>query len=179
MPIVVAVVALAIDQVTKAIASESLGREADTHRVELLGSLLAFEYIENTGAAFGVLEGQGVVLTLIAGAVVAALIWRYVRVGRSSPMLAVSLGLLVGGALGNVVDRIRLGYVVDFIAVGVWPKFNAADSAVTIGVLMLAWSMSRAERVSRETQPDTVTDADAQVAQVNGGLIARRSFEGG
>ena len=51
-----------------------------------------------------------------------------------------SLGLLVGGALGNIIDRVRLGYVVDFVAVGVWPKFNAADSAVTIGVLMLAWT---------------------------------------
>jgi lipoprotein signal peptidase len=52
--------------------------------------------------------------------------------------VVVSLGLLLGGAFGNLIDRIRLGYVVDFVAVGVWPKFNVADSAITVGVALLA-----------------------------------------
>ena len=179
MPVSVAGFAVAIDQVTKAIASNSLGRAAETHRFELLGSLLAFEYIENTGAAFGVLSGRGIVLTLIAAVIVALLIWRFVRAGQSSPMLAASLGLLVGGALGNIIDRVRLGYVVDFVAVGVWPKFNVADSAVTIGVLLVAWLMSRDDYRSRDAPADTLSGADNHIAAVDGGPIAKRYVEGG
>jgi len=179
LPVTVAGIAVAFDQVTKAIASSSLGRDADTHRFELLGSLLAFEYIENTGAAFGVLNGQGVALTLIAAGIVALLIWRYVRVGLSSPMLAASLGLLIGGALGNIIDRVRLGYVVDFIAVGVWPKFNVADSAVTIGVVLIAWLMSREDYRSRDARADVSSGADVHSAAVDGRPIAKRYVEGG
>lgn len=172
-------VAIAIDQMTKALAVAALGRDADSHRFELFGSFLAFEYIENTGAAFGVLEGRGVVLTLIAGAIVAALVWTYARAGRSSPVLAASLGLLVGGALGNIIDRVRLGYVVDFVAVGVWPKFNVADSAVTIGVLMLAWTMARDEKHAHNAHANQPADADPPVGKLNGGSIANRYVEGG
>ncbi len=179
LPVSVAGIAVASDQVTKAIASNSLGRDADTHRFELLGSLLAFEYIENTGAAFGVLNGRGVVLTLIAAAIVVLLIWRFVRVGQSSPMLAASLGLLVGGALGNIIDRVRLGYVVDFVALGVWPKFNVADSAVTIGVLLVAWLMTREDHRSRDSRADISSGADKHIAAVDGGPIAKRYVEGG
>lgn len=164
---------IAVDQATKAVVSDVLGRRADSHRSELLGSLLAFEYVENTGAAFGVLKGQGIILTVIAAAVVVLLIWRYLRGGRSSPLIAVSVGLLVGGALGNVIDRIRLGYVVDFVAVGTFPRFNAADSAVTIGVLLLAWSMSREEPNSEDARAVSPIRTDAHAAHVT------RSLEGG
>jgi signal peptidase II len=179
LPFAVAGIAVAIDQVTKALAAGALGRAADSHRFEVLGSLLAFEYIENTGAAFGVLEGRGVILTLIAGAIVAALVWTYVRAGRTSPVLAVSLGLLIGGALGNIIDRVRLGYVVDFVAVGIWPKFNAADSAVTIGVLMLAWTMARDDKRAHEAHADKPVEAEASGARLNGAPIANRYVEGG
>ena len=172
-------ITVAIDQVTKALAAESLGRHAGSHRFELLGSLLAFEYVENTGAAFGVLEGRGVVLTLVAVAIVAALVWTFVRAGRASLVLAGSLGLLVGGALGNIIDRVRLGYVVDYLAVGVWPKFNAADSAVTIGVLMLAWTLARDDQRSGDAQVDKPAEAGAPVGKLSGGVIANRDVKGG
>ena len=172
-------IVIAIDQVTKAIASKSLGRDADTHRFEMLGSLLAFEYIENTGAAFGVLEGQGIILTLVATAIVALLIWRYLRVGQSSPLVGASLGLLVGGAFGNVIDRVRLGYVVDFVAVGVWPKFNVADSAVTVGVVLVVWSMSREDITTRQVQAGNSVDGDERNAPMECGPIGKRYVEGG
>ncbi len=78
---IVAGLTVGADQSTKALASASLGAQADTHRVEPMGSVFAFEYLENTGAAFGVLQGRGFVLTLAAGAIVAALIWHYLRAG--------------------------------------------------------------------------------------------------
>ncbi len=83
-------------------------------------------------------------------------------------MLAVSLGLLVGGALGNVIDRVRLGYVIDFIAVGIWPKFNLADSAVTIGVVLLAWSLSQDGSGAVNDRAVPAPDGDSQAAQAAG-----------
>ena len=68
--------------------------------------------------------------------------------GADTPALAASLGLLAGGALGNLIDRLRLGHVVDFVAVGVWPKFNVADAAVSLGVLLLVWHGLSEERTT-------------------------------
>lgn len=149
------------DQVTKVIASNALGRDASTHRIEFVGSILAFEYLENTGAAFGVLEGQGVGLTLVAGVVVLLLLAHYLRSRQSSIVLASSMGLLLGGAIGNVIDRVRLGYVVDFIAIGIWPKFNLADSAVTVGVVLLMRSMIQAGDASDQRRSESPTEAEA------------------
>ena len=175
MPVGVAGLVIGLDQVTKTVVSDAWGPGAGSHRFELLGSLLAFEYIENTGAAFGVFAGQGILLTLVAGAIVGILIWRYLSGGRSSPMLAVSMGLLVGGAVGNLIDRVRLGYVVDFVAVGTFPRFNAADSAVTIGVLLLAWAMSWEEPAAE----GELAGVSAQAAPVRRSPMANRYLEGG
>lgn len=161
------------DQATKAIAAETLGRDASDHRVELLGSFLAFEYLENTGAAFGVLEGQGVILTFLAALVVAVLLALYLRSGQGSAILGVSLGLLIGGAIGNVVDRVRLGYVIDFVAVGIWPKFNVADSAITLGVILLGWYMAR----DSEQPSDSAVTAPAGVGVA--GMRKAARHEGG
>jgi signal peptidase II len=140
------VVIVILDQLLKILFSSWLGPEAETHRWELAGNALAFEYVENRGAAFGILPEQTGLLTalsiLIAGFGV-TLMWRE---AKSHPITAIAIGMVVGGAIGNIVDRVRLGYVVDFIAVGTWPKFNLADSMITIGVLLLIWSSIRDER---------------------------------
>jgi signal peptidase II len=137
---------IVLDQILKAIFTSWLGSGADNHRWELVGSALAFEYLENRGAAFGILPEQTGLLTilsiLIAGFGI-TLMWRE---AKAHPLTAVAIGMVVGGAIGNIVDRVRLGYVVDFVAVGTWPKFNLADSMITIGVLMLIWSSIRDER---------------------------------
>lgn len=180
-PLLVAGAVVIGDQITKVAASASLGRDASTHRVELLGSVIAFEYLENTGAAFGVLRGQGILLTLVAGLVVGLLVTHYLRSGQSSVVLGTSVGLLMGGALGNVVDRVRLGYVVDFIAVGAWPKFNLADSAVTVGVVLLAWSMIQAGDVSDHTRTENSTERETSET-LSGGSVHRRQavrYDGG
>lgn len=152
-PLSVGVAVVAADQWTKTLASAALGRDAANHRHDLVGSAVAFEYVENSGAAFGILPGQGALLTIGALVIVAVLVWRFARSGRTSPLVALSLGLLAGGACGNIVDRIRLGYVIDFIAVGIWPRFNLADSAVTVGVLLLAWTMAVDDRTEWSAPP--------------------------
>jgi signal peptidase II len=141
LPILFAVLIAAVDQLSKWVIVRDLGPSSENHRTELIGDLIAFHYVENSGAAFGMLRGQAVVLTVMAGAVVAAMIFSYRRTQHSSWQLTAGLGLLLGGAIGNLADRIRLGYVVDFFALSVWPKFNVADSAITIGVLLIAWHL--------------------------------------
>lgn len=132
---------LVLDQLTKWAVVERLGPHRSQHRWGIIEPALAFEYVENTGAAFGMLRGQGVLLSGFAVLVVGGLLAYYLTVHEPSAALIASMTLLLGGAAGNLLDRIRLGYVVDFVAVGLWPKFNLADSAISAGVVLLAWHL--------------------------------------
>lgn len=140
VPLVVGAVVVLLDQLTKALIRGWIGPASSRHQVDLAGSFIGFEYVENPGAAFGILRGQTAFLILAASAIVALLLISLRGANRLSPLMYVGLGLLLGGAFGNLADRIRLGYVTDFIAVGFWPKFNVADSAITVGLVLLAWS---------------------------------------
>ncbi len=132
---------LVLDQATKWVVEDQLGPRAPQHRWGIIEPVLALEYGENTGAAFGILRGQGALLTVLAALVLAGLLVYYLTVHEPSTVLTASIGLLLGGAVGNLVDRVRLGYVVDFVEVGVWPNFNLADSAISVGVVLLAWHL--------------------------------------
>ena len=114
--------------------------------IELLGGGLVIEYVRNRGAAFGLLGELGPVLTVLAVVVLGALrsLLPPTAVVKS-PWLVGAVGLIAGGAFGNLIDRLWLGYVVDFVTVGPWPTFNLADSAITVGVGLLAVSFLRDE----------------------------------
>jgi signal peptidase II len=132
--------ALILDQVTKLLAYENLWQPP--RRVELLG-FLDLVPVENRGISFGLFQGEGSTgVWLISGfalIVSVGLGFWLSRVRRRWP--AAALGLVIGGALGNVIDRLRLGWVIDFIDFHVtswhWPAFNIADAAITVGVGML------------------------------------------
>ncbi len=103
-------------------------------------------YVRNTGAAFGLFQGQSLPLTIVALVGVAALLLYVFFFYRKLPFLdnrlgKLALGLVLGGTVGNLIDRIYLGYVTDFIAVSIWPAFNIADSAIVVGVIILAYSL--------------------------------------
>jgi signal peptidase II len=155
LPIAVGLAVVLLDQASKALVVDRLGPQAPTQELRLLGSTLALRYVENTGAAFGLLRGAGPALTVAAVLILVGLAVLYRRLADGSAWTAAAIGGIAGGAIGNLIDRIRLGYVVDFVAVGPWPTFNVADSAITIGVLLLAWRMlfDSADRspVRRET----------------------------
>ena len=138
LPAWVVTAAVVLDQLSKAAVSRWLGPDEPERVVPLVGSVVALEYVENRGAAFGVLRGQGTLLSLVALVVLVGLVAYYRRVDAPSAWLGAAVGLIAGGAVGNLIDRLHLGYVIDFIAVGPWPKFNVADSAITVGVLLLA-----------------------------------------
>ncbi|MBI4332490.1 MAG: signal peptidase II [Chloroflexi bacterium] len=101
--------------------------------------LVAITYVRNSGAAFGVLANQNMLIIFAVLVGVAAIILYYAYPPFQSSWTRVSLGLLLGGAIGNLIDRLRFGFVVDFIDLRVWPVFNVADSAITTGICVLAY----------------------------------------
>ena len=92
----------------------------------------------NTGAAFSMLEGYNSILLFIALIVVGVILFNYPKIpDQRLPVTA--FALITGGAIGNITDRVMLGYVVDFINFSFWPSFNVADSAISIGAVLLIW----------------------------------------
>jgi signal peptidase II len=132
----VAAIVVVLDLVTKRVVTSALGPDADDHAWWLVGDDIGFEYVRNTGAAFGVFRGNAELLaaiSIVVSIALAGLVIVELGGGRYS---ALAGGLIVGGALGNVVERAIDGFVTDFVAVGPWPRFNVADSAITIGVAL-------------------------------------------
>jgi signal peptidase II len=133
----------AFDQLTKFLLVSMIGPDRFESRVDFIDGWLALEYTENRGAAFGVLSGLVPILTAASIAVLIGLLLHYMRQVKPPLWHTLAIGAVVGGALGNLVDRVRLGHVIDFLSVGPWPNFNVADSAITVGVLVLIWGWTR------------------------------------
>jgi signal peptidase II len=138
-----AAIVAGVDQLTKAVIVAAIGPGSADSRIAVRGGWLALEYAENRGAAFGLLPGLAPVLAAVSAAILVGIIVHLFRTPSPTLLATISVGAIVGGALGNLIDRVRLGYVVDFVAVGPWPNFNVADSAITLGVLGLMWSWVR------------------------------------
>jgi signal peptidase II len=136
-----AALTILLDQITKRIVIDELGPGSDRGVVELLPGL-RFIFVRNTGSAFGLFQGRGELLTILTFLAIGALAVYFYRNARRDPLLGLALGLLLGGAIGNLTDRIRYGYVVDFIDVWKWPTFNIADSAITVGVILLVYTLT-------------------------------------
>ncbi|MGY1899441.1 signal peptidase II [Nocardia gipuzkoensis] len=136
--LVLAAVVLGLDLLTKTIVVANL---TPGDPVPIIGDFARLSLVRNPGAAFSMATGMTWLLTLVAAAVVVGV----VRIGRTLRSLgwAIGLGLVLGGALGNLMDRLfrapgpLQGHVVDFVAVGWWPVFNVADSAIVCGAILL------------------------------------------
>jgi signal peptidase II len=134
----VAAAVIALDQVTKAIVRAEIG-PFEQHKV-LPGVKLV--HTENTGVAFSALSGGGPLVVLVAVVALGALlIFFFTHLSR--PLVWLPTGLLLGGAAGNLIDRVRAGSVTDFIKFPHWPAFNVADIAVTVGVVVLVLVLER------------------------------------
>jgi len=114
-----------------------------------LAGPLHLTYVENRGAAFGMLQNQTLFFVVVGLVVVAGLALSYRYLPTASPLLNLCLGLQLGGALGNLVDRLRQGYVVDFVDLVWWPVFNVADTAIVVGVCVMAYYLVRGQRPTR------------------------------
>lgn len=140
------------DQISKTLLLDVIGPGSGRGRVPILGPWLEFEYAQNRGTAFGLFPQLSSLVALASLAIVVGLLWHFARESHPPWWLTLATGAIVGGALGNLLDRARLGYVVDFIAVGSWPNFNVADSAITAGALILCWGWRRTN-VPGDTNP--------------------------
>ncbi len=126
-----------LDQLTKTWLTSFL---APGRSVEVIGDLVRLVHHQNSGGLFGLFQGQALPFALVSVVVVGMIVAYHASAGRN-PYLSITLGLLLGGALGNLVDRLRLGYVVDFVDAGIgafrWYTFNVADSAISFAILLL------------------------------------------
>lgn len=126
--------------------------------VSVVDGLFNITYVQNFGVAFGILSTfsspvKVLFLDLVAGVAVVAVMVFSLKNSAQKRLLQGALGLILAGALGNLYDRIHYGYVIDFLEVHArgyyWPSFNVADSAISIGVILLAWEMFRNEAPAR------------------------------
>jgi signal peptidase II len=135
--VAIAGLVLLLDQTSKAILVANL---APGEVVHLLGDYVRLVFSQNSGALFGLFRDNAVVFGIVSLGVVGLIVLYHARSGRSL-YLSVGLGLLLGGALGNMTDRLRLGYVVDFVDIGIgdfrWYTFNVADAAISVAIVML------------------------------------------
>ena len=140
---VVAILTLVVDRISKRVVMDSLKLGESWNPVAALERWVSLTYVTNTGAVFGLFPDHGVIFMVIAVVVIAAIIFYYRYLPGDQWLIQASLGLQLGGALGNLVDRLRYGHVIDFIDFKVWPVFNVADSSIFVGVVILAFHLLR------------------------------------
>lgn len=140
---------IALDQWTKYLVRFNLERGETWSPFEWLSPYARIIHWTNTGAAFGLFKSGGLFFTVIAILVSIAILYYYPRVPSSQVALRLALSLQLGGAVGNLIDRLIHGIVTDFISVGSFPVFNVADSCISIGVAILIAAMWVEERRSR------------------------------
>ena len=141
----VALTAIVADQLTKWIVASNLEYGGGVH---ILGPFW-IRHVQNSGIAFGLFSSATAGVTVITSVAVIWMVWFFARSGGRHPVLPAALGLLIGGSLSNLVDRIRLGHVTDFIDFRYWPAFNLADSFICIGVIMLLLALFAADRAPK------------------------------
>ena len=159
--VLIALVVIALDQLTKRAVQQNLA---------LGEALLVFppwEFVRivhwvNTGAAFGMFQGGNAVLIGLTVAITLAILVYYQSLPEDHLFQRICLALMVGGSIGNLIDRLTLGYVVDFVAVGRFPVFNLADSCVTVSVILLLISTIIEERKAQSTEKPSEEDTQTQ-----------------
>lgn len=134
----VALLIFLVDQGSKYLVLRNLTLEEPWNPITSLKRLVSLTLVTNTGAAFGLLPDQGTLFALVAIIVVIAILLYERHIPTDQPWLRIGLGMQLGGAAGNLVDRLHYGHVIDFIDFKVCPIFNLADCAIVVGVFILA-----------------------------------------
>ena len=140
----VAGTAVIADQLTKSIVSSRLPLGAT---VASIGPF-SIHHVQNSGIAFGLFADSTTAVIVLTAAAVTAMLVFFARTARRHPLLPVSLGLVIGGSIANLTDRVRLGHVTDFLDFAYWPAFNLADTFIVVGVGLLFASFVASDRTS-------------------------------
>jgi signal peptidase II len=150
----VALTALGADQLTKQIVSDHLALDEGVHVV----GPFSIHHVQNSGIAFGLFASATFVVIALTTLAVGWMLLFFGRSGARHPILPAALGLVIGGSVSNLIDRVRLGHVTDFLDFRYWPAFNLADSFIVIGVAILFLTLLFTDREPRRRH---VTDASA------------------
>jgi signal peptidase II len=150
----VAAIVFVIDRVTKAWVSENI--PLGTAR-PVLGDYVRIVHAQNTGAAFGLLPERTTLLSVLSVIAVLAIVYYYRQIASNSTLVSATLGMQLGGAFGNLLDRVTQGYVVDFVDVGVgdirfW-AFNVADSSIVVGIILVTGALWYEEHRAPRPKP--------------------------
>ena len=138
--IIIIILIIGLDQLTKFILNNNL---VLNFPYPVIKGFFYLTLVHNRGAAFGILKNQ-LLLFILSSVFAITLIYFNLKKSRNKKKLSLNdlaLGLILSGAIGNLIDRLFLGYVVDFLDFRVWPVFNVADSAITVGAVLLGWSL--------------------------------------
>jgi signal peptidase II len=137
--LIIAAIVFGLDQATKYWIVQNIPIQSSWSFFPTLAKIFQFTFVTNTGAAFGMFPQLGGIFMVIAIVVIASIVVFYQHLPTHNIWVRLSLGLQLGGALGNLVDRVTRGYVVDFVDIGFWPIFNVADLSIVLGVTILAY----------------------------------------
>jgi signal peptidase II len=141
----IALAAVAADQLTKQIVISELALGDGTH----VAGPFWIHHVQNSGIAFGLFSSATALVIVLTAVAVAWMLVFFARSGARHPVLPVALGLVIGGSVSNLLDRVRLGHVTDFLDLRNWPAFNLADSFIVIGVAVLLITLVAADREPR------------------------------
>jgi signal peptidase II len=139
----IAVAAMIADQLTKQVVARAL---ALNEEVEIAGPF-SIHHVHNSGIAFGLFSSATSIVIALTGLAVLWMLVFFARAGARHPVLPVALGFVLGGSVSNLVDRVRLGHVTDFLDLRYWPAFNLADVFIVVGVAILFGALAGADRV--------------------------------
>jgi len=142
LPFTIVFVILSLDQLSKIFISARLQLN---ETFPLLKGILGLTLIHNQGAAFGIFKNQLYLFTITSCAAI-VLIYSGLKSNKHDKYYVVCLSLILAGALGNLIDRLRFGYVIDFLNFYIWPVFNVADSSITVGAVLLGWAIIRGKK---------------------------------
>ena len=145
MIFIIVLATLSLDQLTKFLITKNLFQNQS---IPIIKGIFHITLVHNRGAAFGILKNQ-IPLFIITSLFAIILIYFNLKKNKQSKSHSIALSLILAGALGNLIDRLFFGYVIDFLDFRIWPVFNMADSAITIGAILLGWSILFKKNVSR------------------------------
>jgi signal peptidase II len=140
----VALAALGADQLTKSFVRNGLAINEEVHVV----GPFSIHHVQNSGIAFGFFASATSLVILLTAVAVVWMLYFFARSGSRHAVLPVALGLVIGGSVSNLIDRVRLGHVTDFLDFTYWPAFNLADSFIVVGVLTLLFALASVDRHS-------------------------------
>ena len=156
---------VAADQYTKVLVRRYLPLNASWNPIPWLDRIVTLTRVHNTGAAFGLFPNMSIVFVIVALVVIGCIVAYHRRLAQASWVLRLALGLQLGGATGNLIDRLVRGYVTDFIDLRVWPVFNVADSSLVVGTAMVAYYALFMDRAQEDIQS---SEGEPEALDANG-----------